>query len=225
MPDADGKFYLSDYVDELKARGFDGFSDIHLQTYVNRGYYHVARKRRWTWEQTTDTFTIAPGAAYVDLWPTVAGELPNFRSLKALYTTTPGSEAKLRPLADHEFFDQWLPLDLTSTSNRGEPGAYYIWQNRLYVLSPPSAARTFMAHYWRRLSHLVNPTDQPLTPVHLDEAVLQAALIRAHQRASEPALAVYAKEELGEIFDDMEDDEAEMMDEQPERVRPDDTWL
>lgn len=225
MPDANGKYYFTDFKDELKARGFDGFSDADLGTYVNRGYFHVARKRRWYWEETTDDFTIAPGATYVDLWPTVAGELPNFRSLDKLYVTSAGFEAKLRPLSDKEFFEKWLPLNLTSAANRGEPAGYYIWQNRLYVLSPPSQSRTFTAHYHRRITPLVGPTDQPITPIHLDEAIVQASLIRVHQRSNEPSLAVIAKEELGEIFDDMEDDEEELMDEQQERVSPDDTWL
>lgn len=225
MPDVSGKYYLSDYIAELQARGFNGFSAADLTTYVNRGYFHVARKARWLWEQTTDTFTLAPGAAYVDLWPTVAGELPNFRSLDKLYITTTNYRRKLNPMKDDDFFLKWLGEDLTLTSNQAEPSWYYIWQGKLYILPPPNASRTFLAHYHQRVSALVNPTDQPITPQHLDEAILDAALIRAHSRAQEPQLATMKRSDLEEVFDDMRDDEEEQMDEVQWRVEPDNTWL
>lgn len=225
MPDGNGRYYFSDYVAELQARGFDGFSPADLKTYINRGYFHIARKSRWYWEETTDTFTVSPGSAFVDLWPTNAGELPNFRSLDKLYCTTPGSEGKLRVLSRDEFFEQWLPKDLTQATFRGEPRGYFVWQSKLYILPPPATARTYIAHYHQRVSLLVSDTSQPITPVHLDEAIIDAALIRAHNRANESALAQLARADLDEVFDDMRDDEEELMDELQERVTPDDSWL
>jgi hypothetical protein len=64
-----------------------------------------------------------------------------------------------------------------------------------------------------------------LTPVHLDEAIKLASRISAHTRANEPTLAAIAESDLEEIFDDMRDDEENIMEEQQERVKPDDTWL
>ena len=225
MPDANGKFYLSDYIAELKARGFDGFSDADLTTFVNRGYFHIARKAPWYWEETTDTFTIAPGASSVDLWPAGGGELPYFKTLDKLFVTTAGHTARLKPMDDEEFFDHYLSQDLTSSSLRGEPTKYYVYNGKLYILRPPNASRDFRAHFHRRVAPLVNPTDQPLTPQHLDEAILTAAIIRCHKRSNEPTLAALAQADLEEFFDDMRDDEEMLMGEQQDRVRPDNTWL
>lgn len=224
MPDANGKLFFIDFKTELRTRGFDGFQDAELGTFVNRGYFHVARKSQWYWEETTDVFTIAPGASSVDLWPGGA-ELPSFRSLDHLYVTTAGFQKKLMPMTKDEFFEKWLSQDLTQAAVRGEPAYYYVWAGKLYVLQPPQQSRDFIAHYHRRVSWLMNDTDQPLTPLHLDEAILDAARIRAHNRAIEPNLAQLARLDLEEVFDDMRDDEEELMDESQDRVEPDQSWL
>ena len=44
MPNAAGQMFLSDYVAELQAMGFDGYSPADLESYINRGYFYVARK-------------------------------------------------------------------------------------------------------------------------------------------------------------------------------------
>jgi len=224
MPTSSGQYQLQDYLVELKARGFDGFVDADLTTYTNRGYFHVARKSRWQWEQTTDPFTIAPGSAYVTLWPAPAGELPNFRSLDKAVVTTAGFTKVLKPLPDEKFF-KFLGLDLTLTQYQGEPSGYYVYQNRLYILPPPQANRSFLAYYSQRVSPLVSPIDVPITPQHLDEAIILGALIRCHQRANEVNLANQAEADLEEIFDDMRDDEEMQMAEQLDRVRPYNSWL
>lgn len=224
MPTSSGQYQLQDYIAELQARGFDGFSPADLTTYVNRGYFHVARKSQWYWEETEDTFTLNPGSAYVDLWPTVSGELPNFRTLDKLVITTAGQTAKLKPMADERFFE-WLGRDMTLSQYRSEPTGYYVYRGRLYIIPPPNAARDFRAYYHQRVSPLVNPTDVPITPQHLDEAIILAALIRCHKRANEPTLAALAESDLQDFFDDMRDDEEELMGEQQDRVRPDNTWL
>lgn len=224
MPDANGKYYLSDYIAELQARGFDGFSSQDLTTYINRGYFHVARRSQWYWEQTTDAFTLTPGQYRVPLWPQASGELPNFRSLDKLVVTTATETQVLKPLDDDKFFP-YLGQDNTLSTYRNEPTGYYIWQNYLYILPPPVASRDFLAYYHQRMTALVNPTDQPITPQHLDEAIVLAALIRCHKRANEPTLAQLAEQDLEEFFDDMRDDEENIMGEQLDRVRPDNTWL
>jgi len=224
MPDANGKLYFSDFKAELSARGFDGFSDADLGTFVNRGYFAVARKARWEWEKATDSFTISPGAASVDLWPGGL-ELPYVRSVDRVYTTTTGFERKLELMSEEDFVLNWLSRDLTLTSFRGEPGWYYVYGGKLYVLNPPSEARSFIAHYHRRPAMMVGSTDQPITPIHLDEAIIDAARVRAHMRSNEPGLSSLARAELEEHFDDMRDDEEELMGEYQDRVSPDDSWL
>lgn len=223
MPTISGQYQLADYIAELQARGFDGFSAGDLTTYVNRGYFHVARKSQWYWEETTDAFTVAPGSSFVSLWPGGA-ELPNFRSLDKLVVTTAGSTRVMKPLKDDDFF-KWLGRDQTLASGRNEPTGYYIYQGKLYVLPPPQASRDFLAYYHQRVSPLVNPTDVPITPQHLDEAIMIAAIIRCHKRSNEPTLAQLAEQDLEEFFDDMRDDEEELMGEKQDRVKPDRTWL
>jgi hypothetical protein len=225
MPDAAGKLQLQDYISELQVRGFDQFSTPDLTSFINRGYFHVARKHRWYWEETTDAFTVAPGAVTVNLWPAVGGELPQFRALDRLYITTAGKQSRLTPMNQDEFFENWLSQDLTQTKFRGEPDKYYIWAGKLYILPPPSASRDFLAHYKQRVVPMVATTDQPITPQHLDEAIVMAALRRCHERSSEPALAAMVEADLQEFFDDMSDDEEFLMAEQQDRMVADDTWL
>lgn len=227
MPDANGQWYAIDHVTDLQSRGFDGFTPATLLDMVNDGYFAVARKSQWYWERTSDAFVLNPGTPFVTLG--IGGtELPNFRGIEKLYVTTAGQQRKLQPLTDDQFFDQWFYKDLTAASSQGEPSGYYVFQNKLYVLPPPNGARNFMAYYRQRPVKLTASTDAtgiPITPVHLDEAIKLASRVRAHQRALEPGLAQTAEGELEEIFDDMRDDEENLMEEQQERVKPDDTWL
>lgn len=233
MPTTNGNQVLDEFVAELQAMGFSGFQVADLVRYINRGYMHVARKNRWYWEQTTDSFQLTPGQFSVPLWPAAAGELPNFRSLDKLYITDAGRQVRLEEMDDDEFFTDWLSLDLTQTQWRGNATKYKLWNNQLYLLSPPGVTTNFLAHYHQRVTPLsdavkyptANYTDVPITPPHLDEAILMAAKIRCHKRALELTLADQERVDLEEVFDDMKDDEAELVDEGFHRVSPDDTWL
>lgn len=225
MPNALGQMTLEDFRNELKVLGFDGYQDNDLDAYTNRGYFHVARKNRWYWEQATDTFTVAPGGVSVTLWPAEFGELPFFRSLDKLYVTTAQQQRKMNPALDDDFFTNWLSQDLTDRNIRGEPYLYFINDGKLYVLPPPVSSRDFLAHYHRRVGPMRDPNDAPLTPPHLDEAILRAAKIRAHERAQEWDQASAERLMLDDFLDDMRDDEEQLMDEQQDRVRKDDTWL
>jgi hypothetical protein len=224
MPTSSGQFQLQDYISELQVRGFDGFSPADLTAYVNRGYFHVARRARWSWEKATDTFSIAPGSASVQVGPN-GSELPNFRSLDRLVGTTSGLNRLMKPIDDETWARDWLWKDLTQGTFRGEPERYYLDGDLLYVTPPPLATRTFTAYYHRRVTPMTLPTDVPITPQHLDEALILGALIRCHRRANEPTLAALAEADLEEFFDDMRDDEEQAMGELLDRVRPDDTWL
>jgi len=212
---------LSDFDTELIARGFDGFQTDDRYRYINWGYHAIAKKYGWYWTKTSATLTINPG----DSPPAVETIMPGFRTLTLLLGTTDGFRKKLQTLSDDTFEDFWLPLDLDAIQNRGEPDWYYIYDGKLYVLPFPASTRTFEAHYKKRLTDMANPADEPITPDHLDEAILLAALARCHKRAQEISLAQVAQVDLEEFYDDMRTDEEMFMEEQPDRVKPDDTWL
>jgi hypothetical protein len=224
MPDAQGKLYLSDFVADLKARGFDALSPDDLQAIVNRAYFAVARKSRWQWERATIELTLNQGE-YAFSVGDASTDLPNFRSLERIYMTTAGVERKLIVMKEDEFFTNYLNLDLTKSDYRNEPSSYFVYDNKLYILSPPVTSRDFVAYYFRRPTWLHDDLDPLVTPIHLDEAIVDASRIRAHTRVNEPSLAAAARQDLEEQFDDMRDDEEEDMHEYQERVSPDNTWL
>lgn len=224
MPDPNGKMNRSDFVTELEKRGFDGFSPDDLAVYVNRGYFAVAKKSRWEWERTSASFSLDPGEYYVDL-SAASTDVPNFRSMERIYCTTPDHSGKLLVMQDDDFFQYWLGLDLTDPACRNEPSYYHVYDERLYIISPPASARDFTLYYFQRPLWLKTDFDFPITPQHLDEAILDAARMRAHTRSNEPTLATLARGDLEEAFDDMRDDEEEDMHEMQERTSPDNTWL
>jgi len=224
MPTAEGKFFLEDFVNEMKLRGFDGYSPADLTTYVNRGYFAVAKKSRWEWERHTVSVTLTPGDFAIDVSPK-STDVPNFKSLERIYMTTVGHSGKLMVMQDDDFFNYYLGLDLTSPDNRNEPSKYHLYDEKIYILSPPVSSRTFTLYYFRRPTWLIVPFDEPITPQHLDEAIIDAARVRAHTRANEPTLASVARSDLEEAFDDMRDEEEEDMHEMQERTSPDNTWL
>jgi len=224
MPSPTGKFTLGDFVTELKLRGFDGFADADLSVYVNRAYFAVAKKSRWEWERTSAAFTLNPGEYFVDVSPT-STDVPNFKSMERIYMTTTGHSGKLAVMQDDDFFNFWLGSDLTSPDRRNEPSKYYLYGEKLYILSPPASTRDFILYYFQRPLWLLTPFEYPITPQHLDEAIIDAARVRVHTRANESGLAQIARSDLEEAFDDMRDEEEEDMHEMQERTSPDNTWL
>jgi hypothetical protein len=224
MPTATGKYLLNDFVADLQRRGFDSLQPLELQAIVNRAYFAVAKKSRWEWERVKTTLTLDPGEF---AWSTQEGsaDLPNFRSLDRLYMTTAGYERKLDVMNESAFFHNYLNLDLTQEKYRNEPTSYFIYGDQLYIISPPVQARTFVLYYYQRPTWLNTDLDIPVTPQHLDEAIIDAARVRAHTRVNEPALSQLARVDLDEHFDDMRDDEEEDMHELAERTTPDSSWL
>jgi hypothetical protein len=225
MPDPSGRYFFSDYKAELQARGFDGFTDADLGTYVNRGYFAVARKSRWYWERVSATFSIIPGQPNVELWPTVGGELLYFKSLREVICITNGQYRRLTVADEEDFLNNWLSQDLTQAKLQGEPTRYFEWDGRLYLLPVVQSARDYIAYYHRIVPPLVQPNDIPITPPDMDEVILDAARMRAHTRSNELSLAQLARTDLEEAYDDMRDQEEERMEDQPNRVLPDNTWL
>jgi hypothetical protein len=225
MPDAQGRYNLGDFVVDLQQRGFDGFKADELRLMVNRAYFAVAKKSRWEWEKATVTFDIGPGQPSVGCECTPGSILPYFRTLERLYKTTSGHAGKMTIMREDDFFQNWLGKDFTQQNTWNEPSQYFIYDDKLWLLSPPTATRTFVAYYVRRPVALMTDSDFPITPQHLDEAIIDSARVRAHTRANEPNLAVSARSDLEEAYDDMRDDEEEDMHEHQERVVPDRSWL
>jgi hypothetical protein len=150
--------------------------------------------------------------------------LPYFRSLDRIYKTTVGHAGKMQVMTEENFYEHKLNQDWTQQNLWNEPSEYFVFNDQLWLLSPPTEVRSFMAYYFRRPIALLADTDYPITPQHLDEAIIDASRVRAHTRSSEPNLAVSARSDLEEAFDDMRDDEEEDMHELQERVSPDNTW-
>lgn len=220
---------LADFDAELIARGFDAFTQPTRYRYINWGYRRIARRSRWLWELTSASCPVAVGASGIGAWDeAVDGSHPvgNLKSITKVYITTPSTErAKLRPLSDDEFFEQWFPLDLTIAQNRGDPFGYYWFEDQLYILPPTDTALTVVVHYKQQVTDLAGANDTPITPPDLDEGIVTAALIRCHKRATEISLANQSAGELEEVFSDLATDESFLHEEQPLRVAPDDTWL
>jgi hypothetical protein len=220
---------LIDFDAELIARGFDAFSQPTRFRYINWGYMRIARRARWLWEQTSYTTDLVPGdtgiGAHADA-PDGVHPLGYLKSITKVYITGPStSRAKLRPLSDDEFFEQWFHLDLTDASTRSTPMGYYGWEDKVWILPPPDETTTVVVHYKQQMVELTGDGDIPLTPPDLDEAIITAALIRCHKRASEITLMQQNQGELEEVFTDMATDESFFEEEQPLRVSPDDQWL
>ncbi len=224
-----GELTLQQFDDELVARGFDAYSQATRFRYINWGYRRIARRARWLWEQTQISQALTAGIGTVGINAGAADgghPIGNFKSITKVYITSPAVyRAKLRPLSDDEFFQKWYPLDLTLAQNQGIPSKYYVWENSLYVLPFPSQAVTVQVHYKQQVVALVNASDIPITPPDLDEAILTAALVRAHKRANELQLSQSSAAELEEVFADMATDEEFLEEELLERVSPDDQWL
>lgn len=220
---------LLDFDNELTARGFDSFSPDTRARYINWGYRRIARRARWLWEQTSAQIDLNPGDSYIGSWDEpsdVNHPIGNMKSITKAYIIAPATRrAKLRPLSDDEFFEQWYVLDLTDAQNRAIPYAYSQWEDKLYIVAPTSEPITVVVHYKQQVTDLMNSGEVPITPPDLDEAIVTAALVRCHKRANEIQLSQSSAQELEEVFSDMATDETFQEEEQPTRVSPDDSWL
>jgi hypothetical protein len=225
MPDAQGKYNLGDFVEDLQERGFDGFSPEQLRRIVNRAYFAVAKKSRWEWEKVQGSFSLAPGSNFVEFGsPTSA--FPTLKTVDRVYLTRSGTDTtgKLSVAGEADFYQNWLMVDPAQVGRQNTPSRYFAYDGKLYVIAPPSTSCEFVVHYYQQPVALLGDTDVPVTPQHLDEAIIDASRVRAHTRANEPGLAVSARSDLEEGYDDLRDQEEEDMHELQERVTPDRSW-
>lgn len=209
----------NDFVLELKARGFTGFTSVQLLQYVNWGYREVARRSRWKWRETDEPISLVAGDYDYPL-----SSITGFKSAKALFIDTPTTNLrKLKSIDEKVFLEHWLTQDLTTVS-RSAPEGYCIWNRTLYVLPPTDVDTTLTLYYVRDIVDLTTATS-PFTPTDYDEAILTAARWRCHIRAQEFDLASVAKQELEDTLFHFLDEETYEQEEQLDRVQPDDTWL
>lgn len=209
------KLDLDGFREELIGRGFSGFNPDQLDRYINWGYLRVARKTRWTWEQTAVTIPQTAGDATIDF-----ADLPHVKSIKAVSITTPTVEQRLQAMGEDYFLKNWMPFDLTDSKFRGEPSYYYIWRNTIYLLPPPTSDRTVVVEYWQQPTPLDGNNKQTVTDEIYDEGILLEAEVVCHRRAKEVELMGYAKAELAEFYADLYAQDEFQMDEEPERVEP-----
>jgi hypothetical protein len=225
VPAASGQYLLADYDQELLDAGFDAIPQPRRFRWINFAYNKVASKFPWTWEKTIVSLTMQPGTSYF----TTTGatpDLPSFRAVDYVYNTTANHRGKLDHL-DNEalFFEQYLALDLAAAANRGTPQFYYLYNQRLYLLAPPSVASTFDIHIHQRINQLVAPGDMPITPEYIDEAILMVVFSEAHKGVHELGLAAQRDADFQEWLDMMKTDDDWDQLESQERTVPDDTWL
>lgn len=225
MPTSSGQFLLDDYDQELINSGFDGIDQSRRYRWINFGYRRVASIFPWLWEKYSIDVALPVGDFSIDF----VTDIPNFRSLEYIYDVTPNSNIRLHPVDDKQFYENYMAMDLTAAANRSTPGYYKIENNQIYILPPPSSARTIRVLHHRRVTQLtkVNPgvSDLPITPQYLDEGILMAVYAHAHKRVYELQLAAQSEADLGAWVDQMRIDEDWQDIHDQERVEPDDTWL
>ena len=206
---------LGDFVSELKARGFDGFSDDDLIRYINFGYLTVGRLTKWMWEEKNIPLAMAVGSYRWSL----ATDLPTAKSIRAVVCNTANYEGRLTSIRGDEFYDDWSAYDLTSSQRRGEPDRYYMDGAYVYLLPPPYQPRSYTLTVEQFLPELVSGDDSPLiTPQEYDEAVLTAAEEHCHIRTRQPQFADVSRKKLTEFFDDALADEATRSQDAPSRI-------
>jgi|SRR5215472_3448827 len=224
VPTADGQLQLQDYDAALVARGFDGYQPAERQQMINMGYRYIARKYPWAWEEYSKSFPVGPG---LDEPIVLASATPlGADNVEGVYVTTDPYRRKLKVMDQTVFETKWLPLDLTNAQNFAScPDWYYVFNESIYFLAPPSGTINVLVYFKNYLPDMVNATDTPATPTILDEVILDAALVRAHRRAHELDLAGDAQQRVDEAVMDMLQDDVWTMEEQQERVVPDNQWL
>jgi hypothetical protein len=223
VPTTNGQLQLQDYDNALVARGFDGFQPAERTQLINMGYRYVARKNTSAWLQSSKTYTMAPG----DPPLSVAGaSVLGADDVNQVFVMTDPYRRKLRVADERVFERKWLPLDLTAASNRSPaPDFYYVFAGAIYILPPPQTTLSILVYFNSYLPDMVAVTDVPATPQIYDEVILDASLVRAHRRAHELQLAQEAQVRVDEAMMDILADDVWTMEEQQERVVPDDQWL
>lgn len=217
---------LQDFDAELIARGFDGVAPATRQLYINFGYRMVARKFPEMWAETEITLPMNPGTSYFNLSPNASGgDINNFFDIDSVTILTDPYRALLDLLTEDQWYKIYYPLDLTAVGNRGIPDSYYVDNFRLYILQPPSQALSLRVEIHQLPGTLVNATDVPITPADMDEAILNAALLKLHTRVKEFLEADQYNSFVSDALDDALTNQTLLLATEQERTEPDDQWI
>lgn len=219
-----GDMVLKDFDDELQARGFDGFLQAQRYRYVQWAYRDVVRMSEWrAMISTSSNIDLTAGGSYqIDV-----ATLTDFGSIASITTTYEGGY-RLKALDERDFFDNFHSIDYTTGRNRGVATHYYLHENNIWILPPPSVAMRFVVTYYRKaeLLDVGNPTTtKPDTAAELDPAILARALMYCHRRANQWDLAL-AEEGASDrmIQDFMTAQEFETLDDPGHFSYPDPAW-
>jgi hypothetical protein len=209
---------IVEFREELRVRGFDGFASTDLDRYINFSYFDLARRARWTWEKTEDSFTLENGEYWHDL-----SSVLRFKNLDTITVEAPGEvRGKLWPVSDEEWKEEWLPHDDAGQMPLGSPQKYYITRNRLFILpAPEQNSHSFTVQYWQYMQELTAQNATPITPEDLDEIILLGAEVRCHRRGRQLVFANEAQAEWNRMVDNLLSEETLMVDEELERAVPD----
>lgn len=183
-----GDMTLADFEAELKVRGFDGYSSVERYRYIQWGYEAVVRLLDVDKLSVTESVALSAGDYQADL----TTELTNVSSIDRVSINV-GNGKNLQLLAEWDFLDNWLPLDLSLASLRGTPLYYTVYQNKLWILPPPDTAYTIKVTHYKageKLDTATPSSTTPLTPRELDPAILSGALAWCHKRANQWELAL-----------------------------------
>jgi hypothetical protein len=229
MPDpGTGKMTITEYKEEIRARGFDGYTSAELEGMLYRAFLYIARKFPWYWRETTITVAYPTDGSY-DLQVHENTNGIGIRAVEAVYLTkypSASSRIRLEALTKGEFWDVYF-RDL-SAGVKGTPEAYFVNENQLHalpLLSPVGAAQLDI-HFLRKPASggISIETTHLDCPVEWEEAIIDATLVRCHRRANEISLAQVKQAEVNEFLDDMQDETNSRLDDQQDRVLPDNSW-
>lgn len=223
-----GDLTINDFVAEMDARGFDGYSPTEKYRYLQWGFRDLGRMAEWRWLRTTTDLTMNPGEAGFTL--TSGGQLPNLRKIRDVWITDTDKERPLQPMQPWVFEQQWRGFDLATAPStiRGTPEFYFLSFTRLYLLPPPDVVVNTRIDYWQ-----VAPTFSTATPdvtkltnpADLDGAVLSFTLKWCHKRANQWDLAMMEEREAERIaLDYLADQQLEMYELQDYARIPDPSW-
>jgi len=223
MPDANGQMQLIDFRNELKNRGFDGFSNDDLNQLINRGYFYVHRKTQTYWDKK-DYSGAMPADGQLSVGET--GSVTGFKTVEAVYFKRGDIYQRLDAIDDSVFRETYFP-EYQRGGSADIPTAYYIDGTTLWALPKVRSVTgaTIELRYNSRPAPLLTDAQVPVTPIDYDEVILLSALIRAHKRANEMQLAIVVQSDLDDAFEDIHVLEQTRMQDQQERVVPDNGWL
>src|SRR5687768_13230403 len=109
------------FLDELRVRGFDGFTPAQLTTYLKWGMHRIQRKLHLRFEDHSINFTIEPPLFQIDLANTFGTEGFWARTVYSVDEITEGSAHHLVPADADEYWNVWAQKNLYEEEHRGTP--------------------------------------------------------------------------------------------------------